>query len=78
MKGERKMNMYKCVIWSNSSNGREYYVNTRSAFKAAQMYGRCEGGEVAQIRTASGKVISEARWTPEGGGKYYRTVPAED
>jgi hypothetical protein len=25
----------------------------------------------------SGKVISEVRWTPEDGGKYYRTVPAE-
>ena len=65
--------MYKCVIWSNSSTGREYEVHTRSALKAAQMYGRCEGGEVVQIRTRSGKVISEARWTPEDGGKYYRT-----
>jgi len=70
--------MYKCIIWSNSSNGREYAVNTKSAYKAAQEYGRCEGGEVVQIRTtSSGKVISEVRWTPEDGGKYYRTVPAE-
>ena len=70
--------MYKCIIWSNSSNGREYDVNTKSAYKAAQKYGRCEGGEVVQIRTApSGKVISEVRWTSEDGGKYYRTVPAE-
>lgn len=72
------MNKYKCIIWSNSSNGREYVVNTRSAYKAAQKYGRCEGGEVVQIRTASGKVISEVRYTTEEGGKYYRTVPAED
>jgi len=69
--------MYKCIIWSNSSNGREYNVNTKSAYKAAQTLGRCEGGEVVQIRTTSGKVISEARWTPEDGGKYYRTVLAE-
>lgn len=70
--------MYKCIIWSNSSKGREYDVNTKSAYKAAQKYGRGEGGEVVQIRTMrSGKVISEARWTPEDGGKYYRTVPAE-
>ena len=69
--------MYKCIIRSNSSNGREYDVNTRSAYKAAQKYGRCEGGEVVQIWTRSGKVISEARWTPENGGKYYRTTPAE-
>ena len=70
--------MYKCIIWSNSSNGREYEVTTKSAYKAAQTYGRGEGGEVVQIRTMrSGKVISEARWTPANGGKYYRTVPAE-
>ena len=67
--------MYKCIIWSNSSNGREYDVDTKSAYKAAQKYGRCEGGEVVQIRTMrSGKVISEARWTSEDGGKYYRTI----
>ena len=69
--------MYKCIIWSNSSKGREYDVNTKSAYKAAQKLGRCEGGEVVQIRTRSDKIISEARWTPEDGGKYYRTVPAE-
>ena len=70
--------MYKCIIWSNSSNGREYDVNTKSAYKAALTYGRCEGGEVVQTRTMrSGKVISEVRWTSEDGGRYYRTVPAE-
>jgi hypothetical protein len=70
--------MNKCIIWSNSSNGREYDVTTTSAYKAAQVYGRCESGEVVQIRTMrSGKVISEVRWTAENGGKYYRTVPAE-
>jgi hypothetical protein len=69
--------MYKCIIWSNSSNGREYDVDTRSAYKAAQKYGQCEGGEVVQIRTAEGKVISEVRWTPEDGGKYYRTLPTK-
>ena len=70
--------MYKCIIWSNSSNGREYDVTTTSAYKAALTYGRCEGGEVVQIRAMrSGKVISEVRWTAENGGKYYRTVPAK-
>jgi hypothetical protein len=70
--------MYKCIIWSNSSNGKEYDVNTKSAYKAALTYGRCESGEVVQIRAMrSGKVISEVRWTAENGGKYYRTVPAE-
>ena len=65
--------MYKCVIWSHSSYGRDYDVNTRSAYKAAMKLGRCELGEVVQIRTASGEVLSEARWN---GRKYYRTLTA--
>ena len=69
--------MYRCIIWSNNSYAREYDVPTRSAYKAAQMYGRCESGEVVQVRSASGNVISEARWTPENGGKYYRAVSAK-
>lgn len=64
--------MYKCIIWSNSSNGREYEVNTKSAYKAAQELGRCEGGEVVEIRNQSGRVLSRAQWTPEDGGKYFR------
>ena len=68
--------MYKCIVWSNNSHTREYDANTKSAIKAAQMYGRCESGEVVQIRTASGKLINEARWTPENGGRYYRTFSA--
>ena len=70
------MTKYKCTIWSNNSREREYDVDTVSAIKAAQMYGRCEDGEVVQIRTASGKLINEARWTPKNGGKYYRTYSA--
>lgn len=64
--------MYKCIIWSNSSNGREYETATRSAIKAAAEFGRCEGGEVVEIRNQSGRVLSRAQWTPEDGGKYYR------
>lgn len=64
--------MYKCIIWSNSSHEREYDVATKSAYKAAQELGRCEGGEVVEIRNQSGRVLSRARWTPEDGGKYYR------
>lgn len=63
---------YKCVIWSNSSHERTYNVHTRSAYKAAQELGRCDGGEIVEIRTASGNVISRAAYTPEDGGKYYR------
>lgn len=64
--------MYKCIIWSNSSHAREYDVKTKSAYKAAQALGRCEGGEVVDIRNQSGRVVSRAQWTPEDGGKYYR------
>lgn len=67
----KKMN--KCVIWSNSSNCREYEVKTSSAMKCADEFGRCEGGEVVQVFSPSGKILSEVRWTPEGG-KYYRVV----
>jgi hypothetical protein len=31
----RRINMYKCIIWSNSSNVREYDIRTKSAYKAA-------------------------------------------
>lgn len=66
------MKSYKCYVWSNSSHEREYDVHTSSAYKAALELGRCEGGEIVEIRTASGKVISRAAYTPEDGGKYYR------
>lgn len=71
------MAKYRCIIWSNNSYAREYDVTTKSAYKAAQMYGRCEDGEVVQIQSVSGRVISEVRWTPEDGGKYYRTIPVK-
>lgn len=70
---------YICEIYSNSSNGREYTVTTKSAIKCAQLYGRCEGGEVVTVRTKSGRVVSRAAWTPENGGRYYRVaIDAEE
>lgn len=66
------MKKYICRIESNSSYAREYEVETASAYKAAQELGCREGGEVVQIVSKVGKVISEARWTPEDGGRYYR------
>lgn len=63
--------MYTCVIYSNSSHGREYTVNTKSARKAAAELGRAEGGEMVIIcRPKSRRVISAAAWTPENGGQY--------
>lgn len=63
---------YICTISSNSSYEQEYTVNTTSAMKCADMYGRCEGGEVVTVRTKRGNVLSRVMWTPEDGGKYYR------
>lgn len=56
---------YMCVIWSNSSLSRKYEVTTRSAMKCALEYGRAEGGEVVQVQSKSGKVISAVAWNPE-------------
>lgn len=64
--------MYKCIITSNSSAGREYDVNTKSAMKAAQELGRCEGGETVTITTKGGRELSRVIWTPEDGGQYIR------
>lgn len=64
---------YVCYIKSNSSHGRTYDVETKSALKAAEMFGRCEGGETVTIyRKRSRKVIDRAMYTPEDGGYYYK------
>ena len=67
--------MYKCVIWSNNSHGREYTAATRSAMCAAREYGRGEYGEIVQIETlTTGRVISRVQWTPDNGGGYVRVT----
>ena len=67
--------MYKCVIWSNNSHGREYNVRTRSAMRAAREYGRGEYGEIVQIEVLStGRIISRVQWTPDNGGGYVRVT----
>jgi len=70
--------MYKCIITSNNSNGREYEVKTKSAMVAAKELGRCEGNEIVTIYNKSGKAISQARWTPENGGEYYRAYISDN
>ena len=71
------MKNYKCRIISNDTGEREYTVNTTSAYKAAYELGRHELGEVVRVYTMSGRLISEAKWTPELSGKYYRCNIAE-
>ena len=67
------MKQYKAIITSNSADAREYIVDSKSAMKAAQTYGRAEGGEIVTVTTVkSGRILSRVRWTPEDGGKYYR------
>jgi len=64
---------YVCYIKSNSSYGRTYDVETKSALKAADMFGRYEGGETVTIyRKRSHKVIDRATYSPEDGGGYYK------
>ncbi|HIS84625.1 MAG TPA: hypothetical protein IAB50_03480 [Candidatus Faecivicinus avistercoris] len=65
---------YIITIASNASHEREYPTDSRSAMKAAEQYGRCEGGETVTVWTKSGKEISRVVWTPEGGGRYLRVA----
>lgn len=55
----------KAIIKSNNSHQREYDVKTRSALVAAKELGRCEGGEVVEVRTNNGKLIDKACWNCE-------------
>lgn len=60
------MGKYKCVIWSDSSLGREYEVDTVSSIKAARELGRCEFGEVVEIRRKrTDQLLSRCFWSPE-------------
>jgi len=61
----------KVIIKSNNSHAREYDVKTRSALVAAKELGRCEGGEVVEVRTNKGKLIDKALWSCENQ-KYFR------
>ena len=51
---------YIATVYSNSTHEREYEFNSRSAINAANLYGRCESGEVVTVRTLSGREISRA------------------
>ena len=65
---------YICTIYSNSSTGREYETDSKSAMKAANLWGRCEGGEVVTVSTKSGRELSRVVWSPENGGRYVRVT----
>ena len=59
---------YICEVWSNSNPGSTYTVATKSAMRCAADYGRCEGGEVVQVRRKNGAVLSRVQWSPEKRG----------
>ena len=59
------------VIRSNNSYQMEYDVKSRSAIVNAKELGRCEGGEVVEVRTNKGKLIDKAMWDCENQ-KYIR------
>lgn len=65
--------MYKVIVESDMSYPREYEQKSRSAMKAAEEFGRCEGGEIVSVFTKKQNIIiSQVRYSPEDGGKYYR------
>lgn len=66
------MKKYIITVVSNSTNEREYETSSRSAMRAAEQFGRCEGGERVTVWTRGGKAISRAVWSSEDGGKYIR------
>ena len=59
---------YICEVWSNSNPGSSYPVTTKSAMRCAADYGRCEGGEVVQVRRKNGTVLSRVQWSLEERG----------
>lgn len=61
----------KAIIRSNNSYQREYDVKSRSAIINAKKLGRCESGEVVEVRTNKGKLIDKAMWNCENQ-KYCR------
>jgi hypothetical protein len=61
----------KVIIKSNNSHRREYDVKSRSALVNAKELGRCEGGEMIEVRTNKGKLIDKACWSCEDQ-KYIR------
>ncbi len=68
------MKKYIITVVSNSTNEREYTTSSRSAMRAAEQFGRCEGGERVTVWTRGGKAISRVVWSPEDGGRYLRVA----
>ena len=69
------MPKYKCVVYSDSSLPREYEVDSMSAMKAAKKFGRCEFGEVVEIRRKrTNQLLSRVAWETGCGTSHYIRV----
>lgn len=60
---------YLCYVNSDSTEEMVYTVTHRSAMKAAEKYGQCNGNESVTIRTHSGQILSRVKWD-EDSKKY--------
>ena len=65
---------YICTVTSDNMYAKVYRTTTKSAMKAAKEFGRCDGGEEVNIWTPNYRLVSSVKWTPENGGRYYRTM----
>ena len=62
--------MYRCVVYSAESPLREYEVESMSAAKAAEMYGRKEEGEmVVVMRKKTYELLSVVAWVWKCGDR---------
>ena len=69
------MPKYKCVIYSDSSFPREYEVDSMSAMKAAKELGRCEFGEIVEIRRKkTDQLLARVGCETRFGPPYYRRM----
>lgn len=69
------MSKYKCVIYSDSSFPREYEVDSMSAMKAANEFGRGEFGEVVEVRRKrTNQLLSRVAWEMGCGRSHYHRV----
>ena len=53
---------FVCTVESNTSNPREYDVNSRNIVALANKYGRGECGETVTVTDRAGKTVSKAIW----------------
>lgn len=66
-----KKRTYICIILSKSGK-REYEVETKSAIKCADKYGKLEFGEVVMVSQKNGKLLSCCSCVTDGRSRWYQ------